>query len=163
MIEWLQDEQGAVALDTRHHPVVIVTWEGTASVDLVDRYFCWSDAAAAAAMAQEQQLVHITDMSRGQLPSARVRKRIIEHSALNPAVEVALAHIMVVPEFGLRGLVRTVARFVQPQIQQPQMMFAGTVEEAIEVALGLLWEARIPPPFGLNPERYQAPRIELAP
>lgn len=158
MIPQLQAQTGRVALDTRYDPVVISTWEGSASVDLVDRYYGWSDETSAAAMAQEQQLIFITDLTQAQLPDAAVRKRVIEHSNASPAAEIALAHILVVPELGLRTLVRSIARFVSPMAGRPELVFAASIEGAIEISIQLLWKARIPPPAGLRPEGYVAPR-----
>jgi len=157
MIEWLHDPRAEVILDTRHHPAVISTFRGSVSVDLVDGYFGWSDAVAAAAMAEEQLLVHVTDLSDALIPAPLVRKRVIEHNFANLAGEVSLAHIVVVPSLGLRTVVRTIARLSQPHRRSPELLFASTLEEGLELALRLLWKARIPPPPGLDPSRYETP------
>ena len=163
MIERLQSEKGGVVLDMRYGPVIISTWEGSPSIELIDRYYRWSDAVAAAAMAEEQMLVHITELSRARVPGAAVRKRIIEHALANPALEVSLAHVLVVPERRLHTLVNSIARFVAPHIAQPELVFTASIEGALERSIELLWKARIPPPMGLRPEAYEVPQLELAP
>lgn len=144
-------------MDNRHHPVVISSFEGSPGVSVIDAYYAWTDAMAAAAMAEEQQLVHVTDLSEARMPTPRVRKRVIEHNLANLAAEVSLAHVIVVPSLGLRTIVQTVARLSRPRLGEPELLFASSLEQGIEFALGLLWEARIPPPFGLDPSKYQRP------
>jgi hypothetical protein len=163
MIQWLQDEQCGIALDTRHHPVVISSWQGLPGAALVDRYYSWSDATVAAALAAEQQLLHIADLSYVQWPSAAVRMRVVNHRSLNLAAEVMLATIVVCGELAerLNGFVRSVGQLSGGR-HSAEMIIVQTVPEAIEVALERMWSARIPPPLGLDPRRYQTPRLDLA-
>lgn len=163
MIEWLQDERCGIALDSRHHPVVISTWQGAPSAKLVDDYYRWSDATAAAALAAEQRLLHIVDLTGAQWPQAAVRKRVVEHVSVNLAAEVMLSTIVVCGDFADRmtSFVRSVDQ-LRGGRHVEELIIVETVAEAIEVALERMWSARIPPPLGLEPGRYQAPRLELA-
>ena len=79
MIEWIRDEDCAVALDGRMHPVMISSWYGTATVRVVDDYYRWNDSTTAAALADEQRLIRIADLSQARPPAAAVRKRAFEH------------------------------------------------------------------------------------
>lgn len=163
MIEWLQDEQCRIALDTRHHPVVISTWRGLPGVDLVDRYYRWSDRTAAAGLAAEQQLLHIVDLTRAQWPHASVRMRAVDHVSLNLADEVMLSTIVVCGDLADRmsAFVGSVAR-LRGGRRVAELLIVETVSEAIELALERMWSARIPPPFGLDPDCYQTPRLDAA-
>ncbi|PRQ00553.1 hypothetical protein [Enhygromyxa salina] len=163
MTDWLRDEQCGVALDFRHHPVLISTWDGALSLEIMDRYYAWSDATAAAALAAEQQLLHIADLTRAQWPDAAVRKRVFEHSSVNLSREVTLATIVVCGDLTdrLTGLVRSVEQLGGGR-HPAKLFLVETVAEGISVALEQLWSARIPPPLGLEPGCYQTPRLDLA-
>jgi hypothetical protein len=163
MIQWLQDEECGIALDTRHHPVVILSWQGRPSTELIDSYYCWSDATAAAALAAEQQLLQIADLTGVQWPTAAVRMRVVNHRSLNLAAEVMLSTIVVCGGYSgrLNGFVRSVGQLGGGR-RSAELFIVETMPEAIEVALAKMWSARIPPPLGLDPRRYQAPRLDLA-
>ena len=158
MLQWLRDDECGIALDTAHNPVVISTWLGRPSGDVVDRYYRWCDATAAAALAAEQQLVHIADLSGARQPAARVRKRIYEHAQDDLAAEVALLTIVVRGDMDPCGFVRSVGRLASAR-HATELVVVETVREAILVALARMWDARIPPPFGLDPVHYRTPRL----
>lgn len=158
MFRWMHDDDCGVALDTRHDPVVITTWYGAASCALIDDYYRWSDATTAAALAAEQQIVHVIDLRRAERPSALVRKRALDHSRGDLAVEVRLATIAVA-EPGLGSLVR-MAGYMGRHKHVPNVV--ETIEEAIELALVELRRARIPAPVELTPLRYRAPTLASA-
>ena len=157
MLQWLRDDGCGIALDTAHNPVVISTWLGRPSVELVDRCYRWFDATAAAALASEQQLVHIADLSGARQPEALVRKRIYEHARDDLAAEVTLVTIVVRGDMDPCGFVRSIGR--QPGARHAQFIVAESVREAIVVALARMWDARIPPPFGLDPVHYRTPQL----
>lgn len=152
MIQILGHDCG-VALDTSHHPVVITTWYGAPTSDLVDDYVTWRDATSAEAMAAEQQLVYVIDLRRAARPSGLVRKRLLEHSRNDIAAEVRLA-TFAVAEPDLGALVRAAGRAHK---QPPSIV--PTIEQAILMALTALRAARIPVPRGLTPEGYRTPRL----
>lgn len=159
MIQWLNEEQGGVALDLRHDPALISTWYGQPSCALIDRYFAWSDATAAAALAAEQQFVHIVDLRQVEPPSANVRRRALEHMRTNLAAEIQLASIVVLDSPLLASLIRVAHR--APLGRESKLMLVDTLDEAIERGLAELRDARIPPPMGLAPGRYRTPMLEL--
>lgn len=161
MIQWIRHERCELALDTRYDPAVISTWYGRPSCGLVDRFFSWSDANAAAALAAEQQLVHIVDLRSTELPRATVCKRAIEHARDDLGAEVTLSTIVVVDDPGLRWLVSAMARMNQPR-HGASLSFVESIDEAIAIALERMWDARIPPPLGLVPGRYQPPVSQAA-
>lgn len=155
MLRWLHGDGCGVALDTRHEPVLITTWHGAASCALIDDYFRWWDATAAAAMASEQRIVHVLDLRHAKYPSALARKRALEHMREEPVAHVRLATIAVA-EPPLAMLVRVGARIGRRQ--EPNVV--ETIEEAIELALMELRSAKIPAPLGLSPVGYRAPTLE---
>ena len=156
MIDWIFDNEGALAIDHRTHPVFITSWHGAATVKLVDRYYRWSDAMVAAAMAAEQRLVRITDLSQARLPPAIVQKRLLEHARHDLAGEVTLANIVVVDDPRLRGLV-TAQRWVSTRSSEIEIV--DSMAAAIERSHARLRSARIPVPAGLDAAGYQAPRL----
>lgn len=147
-----------MALDSRHEPVLITTWYGAPSCEVIDAYYAWSDAHAAAAMAAEQQRVHIADMRHARLPTPLVRKRVAEHAVADLALELRIASIVVSGDPQLVGFVRVAGR-AAPTREQPRMIAVERIDEAIESARALLRAARIPPPLGLIPGRYRPPAI----
>jgi hypothetical protein len=153
MLRWMHGDDCGVALDTTHHPVVITTWYGAATSALVDDYFRWSDVNTAAALAAEQQLIHVIDLRRAERPPGLVSKRAIEHSREDIAPEVRLATIAVAEP--VLGAVVRAAGCVCRYRQAPSVV--ETIEDAIELALIELRAARIPAPVGLTPWRYRAP------
>lgn len=157
MLQWIQDGECGVALDTRHDPALISTWHGQPTCALMDRYFAWSDAMAAAALAAEQQLIHIVDLRWTRLPPAAVRKRIMEHMRCNVASELQLATVAVVDNSALASLVRAA---VWLNGRRAELLIFDSIDEAIERSLQRLRAARIPPPLGLEPGRYQPPLLE---
>lgn len=158
MIDWIFDNEGALAVDHRSHPVFITTWHGAASVKLVDRYFRWSDAMVAAAMAAEQRLIQITDLSQARCPRGIVQKRMFEHARTDPASEVTLVSFVVLDDPRLRGLI-TALRWASRARRAPEIVIVDSMTEAIEQSLVRLRSERIPAPPGLDPIRYRAPRI----
>jgi hypothetical protein len=158
MFRWMHGDDCGVALDTRHHPVVITTWYGAATCALIDEYFRWSDATTAAALAAEQQVVHVIDLRRAERPSALACKRAIEHSRDDIAAEVRLATIAVAEP--VLGSVVRVSGCMGRHKQMPNVV--DTIEDAIELALLELRGARIPAPVGLTPMRYRAPTLASA-
>jgi hypothetical protein len=159
MIDWIFDNEGALAVDHRSHPVFITTWHGAATVKLVDRYFRWSDAMVAAAIAAEQRLIQVTDLSQARCPRGIVQKRMFEHARHDLAGEVTLASFVVLDDPRLRGLITAVGWATRGTRRAPEIVIVDSMAEAIEQSLVRLRSERIPAPPGLDPARYRAPRI----
>ncbi|PRQ02869.1 hypothetical protein ENSA5_20460 [Enhygromyxa salina] len=157
MIQWIGHEGCEVALDTRYDPALISTWYGQASCELIDRYFRWSDTNAAAALAAEQQLVHIVDLRFTTLPAPAACKRLIEHARDDLGAEVTLSSVVVLGDPALRWVVSAAHRMSNGR----GLEVVNSIDAAIELALRRMWDARIPPPCGLAPGRYEAPTLEL--
>jgi hypothetical protein len=156
MIEWLQDQTSAVALDTRPHPAVISSWHGRPTVELIDRYYRWSDAMTAAALAAEQRLVCIADLRAAGAPSPWVCKRLYEHARDDVAREVVLVTIAVVEDPRLRAIIKTMRR-LSGGPREPEIVIVDRMADALEYTLARLRAERIPRPDGLDPSRYGAP------
>lgn len=158
MIEWIRERDCAVALDSRSHPVMISSWYGAPSVALVDEFYRWSDRRAAAAMAAEQQLIRIADLSKARAPSGEARKRALDHSRNDLVNELTLALIVVVEDPTLRGVV-TAMRWIGGGRRELDIVVVTQVSRAIELALARLRVERIPAPTGLDPIHYEPPRL----
>jgi hypothetical protein len=147
-----------VALDSRPHPVMIASWHGAASVELVDQFYRWTDTCAAAAMAAEQQLIRIADLTRARPPAAHVTKRALEHARNDLAAEVTLALYVVVDDPILRRII-TAMRWSSGGRRDPDIAVVPSMTAAIELTLERLRAERIPLPAGLDPVGYQPPRL----
>lgn len=158
MIEWIRDQECALAVDLRPHPVLITTWHGTATVSLIDQYYRWSDATVAAAIAAEQRLIRIADLTHACCPPGIVRKRMYEHASNDLAAETTLAAYVVVDDPQIRGVV-TGLRWVSGGRNVPEIIMVDRMTRAIELALARLRAERIPAPAGLDPIRYEPPRL----
>jgi hypothetical protein len=158
MLRWLHGDDCGVALDTNHEPIVITTWHGSATCSLIDDYFRWSDAITAASLACESRLIHVVDLRHAERPSALAWKRALDHAHNDIAAEVRLATIAVADP-RLDPVVRVAGRMGR-YWHAPS--FVETIEDAIELALTQLREARIPAPPGLTPRHYRAPTIASA-
>jgi hypothetical protein len=158
MIEWIRERECAVALDSRPHPVLIASWHGVATVELVDRFYRWTDSCAAAALAAEQQLIRIADLTHARPPAAHVTKRALEHARNDLAAEVTLALYVAVEDPILRRIV-TAMRWTAGGRREPEVAVVGSMASAIELALDRLRTERIPLPAGLDPIAYRPPRL----
>ena len=158
MIEWIRERDCAIALDSRSRPVMISSWYGAPSVVLVDEFYRWSDRRAAAAMADEQQLIRIADLSKARAPSGEARKRAFEHTRNDLVNEVTLALIVVVDDPTLRGVV-TAMRWLGGGRRELEILVVSRMTTAIELALERLRVERIPAPAGLDPFHYEPPRL----
>lgn len=158
MIEWIRERDCAIALDSRTHPVMISSWYGAPTVAIVDEFYRWSDRRAAAAMAAEQRLFRIADLSNAQPPAASVRQRAIEHARNDVVAEVTLALIVVVNDPTLRGVI-TAMRWVGGGRRELEITVVTQMATAIELALERLRAERIPVPAGLDPIHYVPPRL----
>lgn len=161
MLDWIRDHECALAVDLRPHPVVITTWHGTATVGLIDQYYRWSDATVAAAIAAEQRLIKIADLSQAGCPRGPVRKRMYEHASNDLAAEVTLATYVVVDDPLIRGLI-TSLRWLSGGRRESEIIMVESMARAIELALARLWAERIPAPAGLDPVGYEPPRLASA-
>ncbi len=161
MIDWIRDSECALAIDTRTHPVVIATWHGMATVGLIDRYYRWSDAMVAASMAAEQRLVKIDDLRCGQCPAGLVRKRVYEHASNDLAAEITLANYVVVDDPKIRSVV-TSLRWICGGQRESGIIVVDRMGVALELATERLLAERIPVPAGLDPIRYEPPRLASA-
>src|SRR5690606_33704201 len=107
---------------------------GAPSVALVDEFYRWSDRRAAAAMAAEQQLIRIADLSKARAPSGEARKRALDHSRHDLVNELTLALIVVVEDPTLRGVV-TAMRWIGGGRRELDIVVVTQVSRAIELAL----------------------------
>lgn len=158
MIEWIRDQDCAVALDGRMHPVMISSWYGVATVKVVDEFYRWSDRTSAAAMAAEQRLIRIADLSHARPPAGVVRKRAFEHNRNDLAGEITLVMFVVLDDPIFRSIVHTL-RLTAGGRWMPEIVVVDKLATAIELTLERLHAERIPAPEGLDPLRYEPPRL----
>ena len=161
MIDWIRGEDCAVAIDTGAHPVVIVTWFGTATIELVDAYYRWSDASVAAAIAAEQRLVRIHDVSVASYPPARVCQRAYNHARADLASIITVAHFAVLTDARLRRALGALRWFCGGR-RDPELEIVDRIATALELTRERLWAERIPLPRGLDPAAYQRPCLDTS-
>ncbi|MFO7563659.1 MAG: hypothetical protein R6X02_13510 [Enhygromyxa sp.] len=157
MIAWIRDQDCAVALDSRMHPVMISSWYGVATVEVVDQFYAWSDRTTAEAMAAEQRLIRIADLRRARPPSGAVRRRAFDHNRNDLVGEVAVVRIVVLDDPILRSIIHTMRRIGGGR-RSSELVVVDKMSTAIELTLERLRAERIPPPQGLDPAHYEPPR-----
>jgi hypothetical protein len=158
MIEWIRYPDGAVALDSRMHPVMISSWYGEATVEAVDEFYRWSDRSAAAAMADEQRLIRIADLTHARPPSGAVRRRAFDHNRNDLSGEVSIVRFIVIDNPILRSIIHTM-RWMGGGRRSAELVIVDKLSTAIELTLERLRSERIPAPEGLDPIRYEPPRF----
>lgn len=79
-LRWVTSGAGAVALDDRHYPVVIATWEGPADAVTLGTFFDWNDDVLRRAIQDRRHFSLITDAARAERPDAAARAIIAERT-----------------------------------------------------------------------------------
>ncbi len=123
----VEDGEANVVLSTKRLPLLVATWSGTLTVDLVDRYFAAHYAVLHALQAQGRRCVLITMGLAAGRPSPIVRRRIVERmdDDREIAERVLIANAVVVESAIVRGAMVAMS-WVDPTLRVP--MFASEAE-----------------------------------
>lgn len=152
------DGEASIIIDERHHPVIVTTWFGEATIDTVDQYYDWLGPRLAKARARGERLVLLNDTFAVERPTPMVRKRLAEKTkAQNQDHGRAMVGSVVVIESALiRGAV-TALGWILPSLADSE--FVGSLEEAIDRSIAILDREGIRAPSGLRSYRRPAPPV----
>ena len=152
----LRDADAAIVIDDRAPGVVIATWFGEPTLELVDRYFDWHAVFVDGVRKARGRFVLITDTFATARPSPSARKRIAERTeALGPDLqELTIGSYLVVENALIRGVITALAWLHAPLAETVPL---GSPALAIGAALRDLDAAGIPRPANLSPATYKRP------
>ena len=111
---------GHVKLDWSHLPVVMATWAGGQSVEQIDAYFDATATMLDLIEATDEQAVMLTITDQAKRPSALVRRRITDRTAMlaDQLARVFVANAVVVNNSVIRGAL-TAMGWVDPSLRVP--------------------------------------------
>ena len=136
---------GSLHLDATHFPVLVATWAGTITHEIMDAYFELRAPYTQRADELGLKVVVITDATRMDLPVAAVRKYIGEQAkAIDRSFASMLGYAVIVPSQLLRGIVTAIGWFMGDHALV--MRQAATLEGAWAETQKLYAEAGATPP-----------------
>lgn len=153
----LVDRDAAVVIDDRSWPIVWATWFGEPTEALVDKYFdCHGSKILERARRERQRIVLLTDTFATERPAPKVRKRIVDRTAEQPAdgKSLAMKSYIVVENPLMRGVI-TALSWIDPTMAESESVASPAI--AIERALEALDAAGIPRPAGVTAAAYRRP------
>lgn len=155
-IRWVTSGVGAVALDDRHYPVVLATWEGPASATTLGAFFDWNDDVLRRAIAEKRHFSLITDAARAARPDAAARAIIAERTQRMQRERAAADPYRIVGPVVLedplvRGALTAVGWIMGTSLETE---YAASCEEAIALVRGRFAAKGAAWPASLDPARY---------
>jgi hypothetical protein len=152
----IRDGASSVVIDVRPWPVVIATWFGEPTEDLVRKYFAEHATLLDRARRKEQRIVLVTDTFATQRPSAKARKLIADLTSAQPddISKLTLGSFIVIESVLIRGAV-TALRWILPRLAESESV--DSIGAAFERAAALLDARGIPQPKGLVAREYRRP------
>lgn len=143
-------------MDDRLWPIVIATWFGRPSENLVEQYFGMHERCLRRAREERTKVVIVTDTFATERPSPVARKRIVELTqtfAADGKAYVLEAYIIIENPV-IRGVVTALA-WVYPQMSETHHV--ASLGVALERARLSLLEAGVAPPADLVSSAYGRP------
>src|SRR5690242_16822955 len=130
----LVDGAASIVIDDAHWPIIIVTWFGQATVNLLEQYFAQQALIADRARRQNGKFIMVSDATDVERPSAVVRQRLSEltQKLAKVAGHLTLKSYCVLTYPIVRG-VATAMGWVIPEMREVE--FVATLPEALERAL----------------------------
>jgi hypothetical protein len=152
----LRDKEASVVIDDAAKGVLIATWFGASTVQLVDEYYAWHGAYLDRHRKEGRRFVLITDASESARPAPAARKRIADGFAkLGPDVKVITIQSYIVVDNALIRGVLTALAWLDERLAGSVLV--ATPAAAIAQALKDLERAGIAPPSNLSPATYKRP------
>jgi len=150
------DGESSVTVDDALWPIVIATWFGRPTEDLVDRYFEHHSELLQQARDEQTRIILISDTFATERPSPLTRKRIVERTEAQPedVRYLTIDSFIVIENPVIRGVVMALA-WVYPKMAESKNV--GNLSLALEESIEALRKAGIAPPKHLVPSAYQRP------
>jgi hypothetical protein len=92
----LVDGKSELYLDDALPPILIITWIGPATLDLVDRFTRWADEQVATAKRSKRPLIMVHDATAADRPGAEVRRAFAEQR-VDPTVSTRTIVVLTNP------------------------------------------------------------------
>jgi hypothetical protein len=148
--------KGGLILDDRWFPVVIGTWWGELSPELIVSYFGWYDGQLARARSEGTKISLITDGLDVQRPSGEARKSLAIESQVREAAnrELVVSTYVVVHGALLLGVLASVMSVFRGGLR---ISSTSDMVTALERTLARFDQAGLPRPAGLDPATYVRP------
>lgn len=140
------DGASAVFLDERFTPVLLLTWIGSPSEALIERIQAWVEGCIERARARGHMLVVISDGTRGNAPSAKVRRKLVG-VRLDAAVVIKIIAVISPTNPMTRGALQAMAWLLGEERKRVIVSSYAHALELAEVELaaaGLELPANIP-------------------
>lgn len=150
------DGESSVTIDDALWPIVIATWFGRPTEDLVDRYFDLHAQLLERAREEHTRLVLVTDTFATERPSPMARKRIVDRTEAQPSDvrHLTVESFIVIENPVIRGVVTALA-WVYPKMSESKNV--GSLAAALEGSIDALRNAGIATPKHLVPSAYRRP------
>ncbi|NUP09595.1 MAG: hypothetical protein HOW73_26415 [Polyangiaceae bacterium] len=152
----LKDKESAVVVDDAARGILIASWFGEPTVELVDQYYSWHGAFLDRHRKERRRFILITDTYASTRPSPAARKRIADgFKSLGPDVrDFTFQSYIIVHNALIRGVL-TALGWLDERLSES--VIVATPADAIEGALKDLEKAGIPRPANLSPQGYRRP------
>ncbi len=145
----LRERMGSVefVVNLRHLPIVVETWFGGPTTELIDRYSTWLEGFLYRAAGRGQQVVFLHDATRAGMPDSAARQRLTQ---IPNRSEVILDRVIVFDSPVIRSAVLALGWVIGSPYKTAKDLRAG-----VEACRGILDRARVEPPpaFELRPEQ----------
>jgi hypothetical protein len=145
-VERTHDGDASLSLDRRHMPLVIITWRGSTTLEMVEQTQVWLDESYAQARALDYGgVVFISDASEVGVPSADARRRVLE---LRHDPELLIKVIIVTPAHN--KMVRGILNGIAWVLGDSRYVVSNSLAHALEIASRAFEQRGLAVPSGLE-------------
>ena len=123
------DERCEFAVDSSHLPLLITTWFGSPSLELVETYAKWFDEFIERSRRQDRRFVILDDATRAERPAPAVRGRM---SKIECPRDVVVDRVIVVQTRPIRGAITALSWIIGNPIKTNDTLEGG-VRECLEL------------------------------
>ncbi len=153
-----EDAAGSLVFDERYYPVLVATWQGSATAGAIEHYFLHNDRNLRIAIASGQHFAMINDAAKAARPDAQARALIAKYTQrmkdeLGAADALRAANFVVVTNALVRGALTAIGWIVGGMDHE----YASSVEDALERSRALLAARGVSWPEDLSPSGYALP------
>lgn len=132
------DGECEVVVDVSHLPLVVTTWFGKPTVELVDAYDEWLRRFVESSSVSGRRVVLLDDATRAERPTPQVRGRLAK---LDCPANVVVARVIVAHTPAIRGAVTALTWSTGKPLRTVE-----TIEAGVSECLKLFGEHKIVPP-----------------
>lgn len=123
---------GSFSLDTRYLPLIICTWTGAPTLEVMNFFFERRKAHFDRALASGTKIIQISDLSNMATPPATIRQYIGEQGKIRDVHDGFLSYVVVVPNAVIRGVI-TAMKWIAGDDVKP-VEFSPSIDDAMKKA-----------------------------